>query len=125
MVKLEEFKRRFSSAIDQTVRNAADDLGRPMRTPTQFEDLFRETHGHLVPLDEAAKSLYLGDDLSFVFIGVAVRIGDLDKVIGWVRPSGHQPRPYDQVWDAQGTGPFKATGGIGTAAEWDRARHGN
>lgn len=119
-----EFARRFELAAERSASHAAEELGRPVATPTRFQVLLPNTHERLVDSEEAIEALYLGDSDAYVFIDVAVRIADPDAGIGWIRPSAHHPRPYAEVWDPEGIGPFKAVGAIGSANEWEQARGG-
>jgi len=62
---------------------------------------------HLVPIDEVLDTLYLGEDLNYVFIDVGVMADGPDVGTAWIRPSAHHPSPDGEVWDPHGTGPFK------------------
>ena len=118
----DEFGARFRAAVQQNAEQVSDQLGRPVEVATRFEVLLLAHKGEYLTFEQAADALYLGADDSYVVIDVALCIGDADAGVGWVRPSGHHPRPYADVWDADGIGPFKAVGGIGTTAEWDAAK---
>lgn len=118
----EAFAERFREAIRLSSNDCSKQLNRPIAAATRFEVLLLEVKGRLLSLDEAVDVLYRGEDESYVFIDVAHRVHDPDAGVGWVRPSGHHPRPYADVWDPDGLGPFKPIGGIGTEAEWKAAK---
>jgi len=118
----DEFAARFQTALERVTEQVSEQLNRPIVRPSQFDVLLLEVKGQRLDFERAVDALYRGADESYVFIDVALRIDDPDAGLGWVRPSGHHPRAYADVWDAEGIGPFKAIGGIGTNAEWETAK---
>ena len=95
-------------ALEIAARNAEKQLGFPV--PRQFEiemhGLCR--HSRMLSKEEAFEQIYLGPDLFYRVINVAVRRVGKHASTVFMGISGHAPCPLDQTWNQPpGSGPFK------------------
>ncbi|MEO5704372.1 MAG: hypothetical protein ABIZ52_08330 [Candidatus Limnocylindrales bacterium] len=121
----QEFERRFDEVLARATSYTSEQIGHPVELPTRFVLDMSDVSGEELSRAEAVDRLYLGPNLSYVFIDVGVHLGREHSGAAWVRPSAHHPRHPDEVWDASGIGPFKNLGGFATVAEWEAAKvHG-
>ena len=118
----DEFAARFRIALERASEQVGRQLNRPVPVASLFDVLLLGVKGQRLDFEKAVDALYRGAEESYVFIDVALRIDDPDAGLSWVRPSHHHLRPYADVWDPEGIGPFKVIGGIGTRAEWDATK---
>jgi hypothetical protein len=118
----EEFEQRFREALTRAAADTSAQTGLHVAVPDRAILLCLPPDRRNVTIEEAIEWLFLGPDRSYVFIDIGIRVGGPDKGVAWIRPSGHNPRPHAEVWDADGIGPFKSVAGIGTLLEWDEAR---
>jgi hypothetical protein len=104
----EEFMALFEQSLEEAARNAETKLGRAV--PRSFEIVLRPNPPYpgMMTVDEACDKVYLGRDRFYLIIDLAVVRVSLDAVVVYMRPSGHEPGPFDQTWNQPpGTGPFK------------------
>ncbi len=106
-VSKEQFTNWFVAALEQAAINAEEYLG-VSRIPRNFLiDLHAGPKGEIHSIDEAVDKLYIGNDLSWLIIDVAVQRIEGDNTTVFVRPSGHDPEPWPSTWKFdEGKGPF-------------------
>lgn len=65
-------------------------------------------HIRILTLETAVDEVYLGPDLYYLIIDLAViRVSNESSTV-FMRPSGHTPGPWSQTWNQPtGMGPFK------------------
>src|SRR4051812_15964299 len=117
-----EFERRFDEVVARTTAYTSEQLAHPVATPDRFVIAMSEVSGRELSRAEALDLLYLGPDLSYVFIDVGIHLAGTHAGAAWIRPSSHHPAPPEEVWDAGDIGPFKVIGGFGRQDEWETAR---
>lgn len=104
-------KRRFRTLFLKALATAAEAVHTRAIGPASRAFVI-ELHGaaatgECMSVDQAVDRLYLGDDKFYRIIDVAVRARAADKIIAFVRVSGHQTGAFDQTWDPSNLGPFK------------------
>ena len=113
MIK-QEFAKLFMSAIHEAVALAEGLRGRrDLPNRYRFELQGIGIYGGFITDDiqNAIDSLYLGEELSYRVIDVAVKEIHGDLTVIFVRASGHPPVPWDETFNAsQRKGPFKVMG---------------
>lgn len=119
----QEFERRFDEVLRRATLYTSEQIGHPVELPTRFVLALSDVSGKELSRTEAIDRLYLGPELSYVFIDVGVHLGREHSGAAWIRPSAHHPRPTTEVWDAAGIGPFKNIGGFATVADWEAAKN--
>jgi hypothetical protein len=108
LVTNDEFRKLFARALEESATNAEAKLQKPISR--EFEV---ELHGtgrpqSLATPDEAMAILYLGPDLYYRIIDVAVIRAKAHKTTIFVRASGHAPGRFEESWNQPlGNGPFK------------------
>lgn len=117
-----EFERRFDEVVARTTSYTSEQTRHRVEVPTRFVIEMRDVSGKELSRAEALDLLYLGPDLSYVFIDVGILLGREHGGAAWVRPSGHHPQPPSEVWDASDIGPFKVIGGLARPEEWEVAK---
>jgi hypothetical protein len=104
----EEFRGLFKDALEAAARNAEEQLGHTV--PRSFRILLHGAGhpGDLMDPAAAVDALYLGEELFYRIIDLAVvKVGKHFTTV-FVRASGHRPGPFEQTWNTPpGTGPFK------------------
>ena len=104
----QEFQALFERALDLAAQHAERQVGREVPRAYVIEISMTRYKDQLLPVREATDALYLGEELSYRIIDVGVRAVNRKTTTCWVRPSGHQPAPYEKTWnDPPGWGPFK------------------
>jgi hypothetical protein len=102
-----EFGELFRQALDVAAKNAEAKRHEPI--PRSFE-VRLHSFGHdddRIGVDEAIDKLYLGSDLYYRIIDVAIEEVLPEKSVVFVRVSGHPPNALSATWDPSGLGPFK------------------
>jgi len=117
-----EFERRFDEVVVRTTAYTSEQIGHPVAVPNRFVIAMRDVSGKELSRAETLDPLYLGPDVSYVFIDVGIHLGGKHSGAAWVRPSDHHPQPPTEVWDAFDIGPFKVIGGFGSREEWELAK---
>ena len=106
-MKPEEFSQLFMDALELAAENAKQEL--QIAVPRDFRIMFSGA-GHdrdLMEIEDALFKLYLGEDIFYHVIDVAVVEVHPERTIVFVRPSNHQPGPWEQTWNKPpGWGPF-------------------
>ncbi|MCB9148588.1 MAG: hypothetical protein H6641_07485 [Caldilineaceae bacterium] len=104
----DEFHAMFLSCIENAIEKTEQKLG--LETSRNIEVLL---HGGgfsntLMDLQGAANILYLGPEIFYRIIDIAViGVGSL-KTRVFVRASAHDPGPFEGTWNTpSGNGPFK------------------
>jgi hypothetical protein len=104
----QEFRELFEDALELAAVNAEKKLGRGI--PRIFEVSLHGAGypGVLMNPNDALDNLYLGDDLFYRIIDVAVvEVGEASTKV-FVRASQHTPAKFEQTWNTPpGSGPFK------------------
>ncbi|MEW6598235.1 MAG: hypothetical protein AB1429_12150 [Pseudomonadota bacterium] len=77
-----------------------------------------EYHGQsnpaqLITLSSAAELLWLSPDRIYFIIDVGAYLRNDGRVVIFIRPSGHEPRPFANTWNPDELGPFKVIGQLG------------
>src|SRR5258708_5410312 len=104
----EEFKALFEHELEVAAEHAETKLGRPVPRMFEIEMHGLATHSRLLKKDDAFDEIYLGPDLFYQIIDLAVRRVSKDVCTVFVGISGHAPGPLSQTWNhLSGRGPFK------------------
>ena len=98
------FERVISEAIDKTKARVDETI-----SPNVMIEIHGAGHtGDIVSVNQAFESIYLGDELYWRIIDVAVKSIELNQTLVFVRVSGHKPTSFEETWnDPKGYGPFK------------------
>ena len=105
MIK-EELRVVFEHALEVAAKNAETKLGRSV--PHTFEIEMQGSPMRLLQKDEAFDAIYLGPDLFYRIIDLAVIRVSKDTSTVFMCVSGHKPGAWDQTWNQPtGCGPFK------------------
>jgi len=102
-----EFLARFDQQVSAAISAAESRLGKELPSERIIRLHGAGLGGKPVSASEAGSLLWLGDDLFFGIIDIAVTAYDGTTVELFVRPSGHPPAPWSQTWEPDGAGPFK------------------
>jgi hypothetical protein len=104
----DEFKALFDRALELAAENAEKKLGRPIPRKFEIEMHAFAPHPRMLQKNDALETIYLGPDLFYRIIDVAVTRVGKDKSIVFMRISGHEPGPMNKTWNQPiGSGPFK------------------
>jgi hypothetical protein len=99
----------FEEAVGRTLRQAG--LFPPVSEPVvQFQGAPNPKTP--ITMKEALDLLWLSSDRFYFIVDVGVFLGGENPPVLFVRPSGHEPRPFADTWDASDIGPFKSLGPI-------------
>ncbi len=104
----QKFKLLFENALLQAIGNAEQQLGRRIPDAIEIELHGANHRGDVLDVPSATDALYLGEDLFYRVVDIAViEVGNSRTKI-FVRASAHRPGSFDQAWnDPPGMGPFK------------------
>ncbi len=110
MVRLtkQEFRLLFENALEVALQNADVKLGR--RIPRTMQILLHGAgySGAMFDVTKATDILYLGENLFYTCIDVAVLEVRKEVTVLFVRASGHTPTIFERTWNnPPGSGPFK------------------
>lgn len=104
----ERFRALFEHALEVAAQNAETRLGRPVprRFVIEFHGL--APHSRMLTPDDAFGEIYLGPELFFRIIDIAVKSVTKEACVVFMAISGHAPGPLTQTWNQPpGNGPFK------------------
>ena len=104
----QEFQQRFEAALEAAVQNAERQMHRTISRQLLIR-LYGANHaGDLITVNQAIDALYLGENLFYRIIDLAVIEVSSQITVLFVRVSGHAPSTFEQTWnDPPGSGPFK------------------
>jgi len=104
----DEFKELLEAALERAAADTEERLRRSLSRNFQILLYGAGYSGDPVSSAEAAEALYLGENVFYVIIDVAVvKISDQSTTFHMV-VSGHKPALFEQTWnDPPGSGPFK------------------
>ncbi|GEM_PF-3443565 len=97
----------FETALQRSLEQAG--------LPSSGSDLLVEFHGrpnprHTVRLEQIIDLLWISADRFYFIVDVGVIFEGGKAPLIFVRPSGHDPRPFSGTWNPTDLGPFKAIG---------------
>lgn len=103
----DEFRIQFLNALEIAATNASNKIGKSVPHNFIIELHAPGSSPELTNVEIAENKLFLGENLSYKIIDIAVKgiSRNLTKV--FVRVSGHSPVGYDRTWDPTAQGPFK------------------
>ncbi|HEX6480111.1 MAG TPA: hypothetical protein VF043_14810 [Ktedonobacteraceae bacterium] len=103
----QEFQERFEAALEVAVQNAEHQLNRTLCRELHIR-LYGANHSSdLLEVKQATHALYLGEDLFYRIVDIAVIESRPQATVLFVRASGHTPATFERTWDPSGNGPFK------------------
>jgi hypothetical protein len=104
----QEFQQRFEAALEVAVQNAEHQLHRTLSRQLHIRLYGADHSGELLEVKQATDALYLGEDLFYRIIDIAVIETGSQATVLFVRASGHTPATFEHTWnDPPGSGPFK------------------
>jgi hypothetical protein len=107
MIK-QEFQQRFEAALEAAVQNAERQLHRSVSRQLHIRLYDADHAGDLLTVNQATDALYVGENLFYRIIDLAVIEVSSQITVLFVRVSGHAPSTFEQTWnDPPGSGPFK------------------
>lgn len=103
-----EFRQRFEAALEVAMQNAERQLRHPLSRRLSIRLYGADHAGDVLEVDQATDVLYLGEDLFYRIIDIAVIETNSQATVLFVRASGHAPATFEHTWnDPPGNGPFK------------------
>jgi hypothetical protein len=107
-MSFEKFYGLFHNALLAAVKSAEEQLHRELPQKVKIELHGAGRSGDLVAPVIAAQQLYLGEEIFYRIIDVAVIKVSKTECTVFVRPSAHTPGAFNQTWNKPpGSGPFK------------------
>ena len=104
----QEFQQRFEAALEGAVQNAEHQLRRTLSRQLRIRLYGADHAGDLLEVNQATDALYLGEDLFYRIIDIAVIAVHSQVTLLFVRASGHAPTVFEHTWNhPPGSGPFK------------------
>jgi hypothetical protein len=104
-------KTGYALLFQEAVRRALEQAG----LSASLSEPVVEFHGRPNParpvtINEALDLLWLSPDRFYRVVDVAAFVGEEDPPVLFVRPSGHEPSAYADIWEPADLGPFKVMG---------------
>ncbi|HML23289.1 MAG TPA: hypothetical protein PKD09_16665 [Aggregatilinea sp.] len=102
------FGQLFNTVLEQAVVDAENRLGTVLSRSLEIELHGAGHHGDRLSPAAALSSLYIGPDVFYRIIDVAVMVASPRLTRVFVRASNHQPGDFEHTWNTpEGNGPFK------------------
>jgi hypothetical protein len=106
-VTKDDFRKLFQLALNTAANNIDKHADIPVARSFLIDLHAPGFSGQAVSFEEALDHLYLGDNLFYKIIDVAIEELRSRESVVFVRVSGHPPTDFDKTCDPAGLGPFK------------------
>jgi hypothetical protein len=106
-VTKDDFRKLFQIALNTAANNVDKHVDIPVVRSFLIDLHVPGVSGHAVSFEEALDYLYLGDNLFYKIIDVAIKELRPRESVVLVRASEHSPTDFDKTCDPAGLGPFK------------------
>ena len=104
-------KSSYALLFQEAVRRALQEAGLSSASGEPIVEFHGKPNpSHPVSVGEALEFLWISPDLFYRIVDVAAFLGEDNPPVLFVRPSGHEPSAYADIWETSDLGPFKVMG---------------